>query len=189
MPVKISLDNGRHVEVDDAVAPLVEDSISRLTKQVADANAALAAKDAELEKEKARADQAEESLEKEKEKTSDSAIESRVNDRLAVIDVARKLVKDIDCTGKSVDAIKREVVTALHPNRDFKDRDMTYINAVFDMDKEEKEKTEDEDEKEKKEANDSHMNLANDLAGGKTKTIDARAVLRQRTSDAWKRGA
>lgn len=184
----LTLDNGRSVEIEDKTAALVEDSIKRINDRAAKAEAELATRDAELEKEKARADKSEEELEKEKEKTSDAAIDKKVNEKLAVLDAARQLVKDFDCTGKTLDQIKREVVAALHPNRDFKDRDMTYINAVFDMDKEEKAQEDEDETKEKEQATDSHRNLANDMAGKQTTTVDARSVIREQASNAWNQG-
>lgn len=182
----ITLDNGRTVEIEDKTAALVEDSIKRIIDRAAAAETALAARDAELEKEKARADQSEEALAKEKEKTSDAALDALVNERLSVHDAARQLVKDFDCSGKSLDQIKREVVTALHPQRDFTDRDMTYINAVFDMDKEEAEREEADEEEKKRKAADSHSQLAQDMAGKPQPTVDARAVIQQQTANAWK---
>ena len=89
----ITLDNGRTVEIEDKTAALVEDSIKRIIDRAAAAETALAARDAELEKEKARADQSEEALAKEKEKTSDAALDALVNERLSVHDAARQLVK------------------------------------------------------------------------------------------------
>lgn len=188
MPIKVTLDNGRTVELEENTAALVEDSLKRVTDRADKAEQQLKTKDAEVEKEKARADQAEEELEKEKEKTSDSAIEQMVADRLTVIDTARRLVPKIETTGKTIDGIKREVVAALHPKQDFKDRDMAYINARFEMDAEEKENEDEDEEKEKQKATDSHRKLANDMASGtdKSTVTDARALNRQRISNAWK---
>lgn len=167
----ITLDNGRTVQIsDDASAALIEDAFARQSQAVVDAEkrvadaekkAAQASKDAE--EAKAKADNLEEELEKEKEKTSDSAIATVVNETLSVHDAARKMVTDFDCEGKSIDTIKREVCAALHPSRDFQDKDMTYINAVFDMDKEKMEEDEDNEEESKKKAADSLSGLADDL--------------------------
>lgn len=165
---KITLDNGRSVELEDTTAALVEDSIERLTAKAEEATKALEAKDAELQTVKATADQAAEDLKEAKAKTSDTAIELLTSERLEVTDAARSLVKDFDVKDsdgkvKSIDAIKLEVVTKLHPKRDFKDADQHYINAVFDMDMEKKKEEDEEEEGKKQKAQDSLTGLGNDL--------------------------
>lgn len=171
---KVTLDNGRAVEMEDsAAAALVEDSIKRLTDRAVNAEKALTAKDEETQKEKARADEAEEELEKEKEKSSDSAISLRVAETVKITDAARQLVKDFDCADKSVDQIKLEVCQKLHPNRDFKDK--AYVNATFDMDVEKKAEEDEDEEKKEKEAKDSLKNFSKDLGDDTVSTKDTQA--------------
>lgn len=192
MTVKVTLDNGRAVDVaDEATAALVEDSLKRLQSTIADQTKELAEKDADLEKEKAKSDDMEEKLEEEKKKSSDEAIAAKVADTLKVHDAARKLVKDYDCAGKSLDAIKLEVVKKLHPNRDFDGKKAEYINWQFDADIEEAKKEEDEGEETKKEGKDSLVKFAQDMGtqakpGDKNQKLSARDSHIASLENGWK---
>lgn len=64
------------------------------------------------------------------EKVSVSAIDSAIELKLSVIDSAKKLIKDFDYKGKSVEEIKKEVVSS---KMDIADKSIDYINARFDI--------------------------------------------------------
>ena len=131
---------GVEYEVTDSVAPVLssviednevlstalEDSKKELSKQVA-------LKDAAEEKAKKMEDEEESDEEKEK-KVQDAA-----QQRLEVLTSASSLVKDFDGKGKSLPAIKREVVSSVFKDSDFKDRDDTYIATRFEILVEDKE--------------------------------------------------
>lgn len=184
--IVLDADKGRKVEVDDSVAPLIEDHLDRMKTQVADASKKVESKDAEIAKLTATKDSLTEKLEKLQKESSDAAIADRVAETLKVHDTARRLVKNFDCAEKTLDAIKREVCETLYPKRDFKDRDMNYINAVFDMAEEE---AEDEDE-EKEKTEDSRARLARDMTHDSTSapTADARSIVNAQLSNNWKGG-
>lgn len=185
----ITLDNKRTAEVDDAVAPLIEDSIQRLTDKAETAASSLEAKDAELTAATAKVDKLTEDNETLQAQTTDEAINARVAEALSVHDTARKLLPEIEIGDKSIDAIKREVCVALHPGRDFKDKDMTYINATFDMDKEEMEKNDEKDKDDKKKATDSIAALGKDLSGQTQSAFtDAQSVRQAQLGGAWNKG-
>jgi hypothetical protein len=152
-PMKVTLDTakGLHAEVaDQSTATLIQSVIDGLRSDLV---AAIKTRDeAEAEKEKAEAakDEAEEKAEELEKKSSDAAIADKVKSVLGVWDSARALVADFDPKGET-DAVKvkRAVLSALKPSRDWAAKSDAYIAAAFDMAEEEK-KAEDEDEEEKK---------------------------------------
>jgi hypothetical protein len=156
--MKVTLDNGRAVEVEDAVAAQVEDCIKRLTDA------------AETEKEKAdkaqaKADAAEEENEKLKAKSSDEAISDRVLVIGSARDAAIALVGDkFTCDSVVVVDIKRAALIALDNNIDYADKSEAYIAAAFDVEMEKKESDDEEEEAKKKKATDSHAQLSEDMA-------------------------
>ena len=149
MTVKVTLDSGRSVEVqDEATAALLSDAFERLNKQVTDAQA-------EAEKAKATADDATEQLEEARKASSDEAIKARVTEVATVNAVARKVAGDkFSCDSLDVIEIKRAAMAIARPARAWADEKPAYVEAAFDM---AAEKVEDEDEegKESKESNDS----------------------------------
>lgn len=173
MTVKVTLDSGRSVEVqDEATAALLSDAFERLNKQVTDAQA-------EAEKAKATADAATEQLEEARKASSDEAIKARVTEVANVNAVARKVAGDkFACDSLDVIEIKRAAMAIARPTRQWADEKPAYIEAAFDM---AAEKMEDEDEEDKsKESNDSLplveqlRQLAQDAS--RTKTEDAPTV-------------
>jgi uncharacterized protein len=64
------------------------------------------------------------------EKLSVKALDSAIEERLSVIDSAKKLVNDFDYKCKSVEEIKKEVVAS---KIDVADKSVEYINARFDI--------------------------------------------------------
>ena len=172
MPKFVTLDNGRSVEVaDNSTAGLIEDSIARVTKQYEDEKQAHKDTKTKLAKAEATVDSQAGEIEELKVKTTDQSIDKRVNERVKLLDSAKKLIKDFDGTGKTADEIKLECVKSVKKNIDFKDRDAAYIDAMFDlcvdqaMEKESEDQEEEgnKDRGEEERANDSLKNFANDV--------------------------
>jgi len=172
--IKVSLDSGREVEVEDkAVAALVTDSIDRLKKAVADAEAKASKADAEKDK-------ANDELEEEKKKSSDSAIAAKVAEIVSVTADARKIAGDsFTCDSNDVVEIMRAALKDARPKRDFADKSADYIAAAFDMEKEVEDKDDDED-KEK---------IAKDAAVDTTVATDAYAKRCADGAASWKKTA
>ena len=128
MTVKVTLDSGRTVEVEnEATATLVNDSIERLTQQ---------AKDAEMKAEKAeaKADKAEEDLEKERKKSDDSAIALRVKEIAEAQTSARRIAGDsFTCDSVNSIEIKRAALSTVRDSIDWAAKSESYVEAAFDM--------------------------------------------------------
>lgn len=146
MTVKVTLDSGRSVEVqDEATAALLSDAFERLNKQVTDAQA-------EAEKAKATADAANEQLEEARKASSDEAIKARVAEVASVSAVARKIAGDkFSCDSLDVIEIKRAAMAVARPKQEWAGKPVAYVEAAFDM---AAEKMEDEDEEKSKESMD-----------------------------------
>jgi hypothetical protein len=139
---RVSLDSGRSVEIEnEATATLVNDSIERLTKRIADAefgkeDAEKEAKDAEEEKVKAEAakDMAEEETKAEKAKSTDAAISARILVIGATNDSAR-LIAGVGFKCDSLDSleIKRQALAISNDSLVLTDKPDAYIEACFDM--------------------------------------------------------
>lgn len=153
--VKITLD-GKEYEVDQAVADAMTEAEEAKKKKAAkdqeeeEAKKKKEAEDAELEKKGEKenpelkvARKAKDEADRKVEQTQaalDAALEriptsdqldARVDERSAVLDTARRLVTDIETTGKSNEAIRREVVEA--KCKGVTDRSDDYIEARFDQ--------------------------------------------------------
>lgn len=130
----VVLDAGRKVEIqDEAVALLVEDSISRLQTAL---DAATKAKDeAESEKEKAeaKADAMKDELEEKKKETSDAAIQARIAEIVAVKDRAKVIDSAYVADGVDTLEIMRGVLASVRPNVAWADKSADYVQAAFDM--------------------------------------------------------
>ena len=179
--IKLTLDNGRTVELEDGVAAQVEDSIKRLA-DVADA--ATASKDAA----QAKLDSAEEKIASLEAKWNDEAISSRVAAIASTTDSAKRIAgAEFSCDSVDPVEIKRAALTSAMPKRDWADKSAAYVEAAFDMKEEE---MEDEDEKEKEEAKaseDSKAQLAKDMATAIPKSVnDARLKSEDELRNAWK---
>lgn len=149
--VKITLD-GKEYEVDQAVADAMTEAEEAKKKKAAkdqeeEEKEKQAAKDAELEEKGNRENpdlkvakksndaalaraEAERDALRDQILTSDQ-LDARVDERSAVLDTARRLVTDISTTGKSNEAIRREVVEA--KCKGVTDRSDDYIEARFDQ--------------------------------------------------------
>jgi hypothetical protein len=145
MTLKTITVDGIPVEVTDAGAMVIktlQDRNGQLTadnlKMVADHQAALAAKDAEVKaavsaKDTELGKQAAEIADLKTKVLDDAAIEKRVKDRAEVIGKAKAILgKDIDFTGKSVEEVRRLTVATKLGDEAVKDRSDDYVLALFE---------------------------------------------------------
>lgn len=179
--MKVTLDNGRAVEVEDAVGAQIEDCIKRLTDQATTATKKSDGLQATVD-----------GLEEDKEalvlKSSDSAI----NDRIVVIstamDAARILAgKDFTCVSIDATEIKRAALTSVKDGKDFSDKPAEYINVMFDVEMEKKEAEDEEEEEEKKTATDSHKKLAKDMASADEDKPSPKKDFHDSLTGGWKK--
>lgn len=156
--MKVTLDNGRAVEVEDTVAAQVEDCITRLTDA------------AKTEKEKADVAQAEkDAAEEENEKLKAKSSDEAISDRILVISTAKDAAKvlagkEFTCDSLDPVEIKRAALSSIKSDKDFTDKSPAYIEALFDVEMEKKEAEDENEEEGKKKATDSHKKLAADMA-------------------------
>lgn len=180
---KITLDNGRAVEVEDTVAAQVEDCIIRLTKKAADATAT-------ADKAQAQVDSLTEENTALKTSSSDEAIKKRVIIIGSTIDAARKLVgNEFTCDSVEPVEIKRAALSALKKDVDFSGKSAAYIDAMFDMEEEKKEQEDEEEEEAKKESADSLKQLAKDMATPEADKKSGKAKFNDSISNGWKKTA
>lgn len=127
MTVKVTLDSGRTVDVDnEATATLVTDSIERLTKRVVDAESA-------TETANATRDAMKEDLEAEKLKTTDAAIAERVESiAKATSDAIKVAGKDFSCDSMSTVEIQRAALSVKRNAVDWASKSDVYVQASFD---------------------------------------------------------
>jgi len=177
--MKVTLDNGRAVEVEDAIGAQVEDCISRLTKDADESKENSA-------KAEAKADALEEENKKLKEKSTDKAISDQVALVTYAMDEARKLAgKDFTCDSMDIIKIQKAALTVYNKDKDYSEKEDAYISVAFDMAMEKKVE-EDEDEKEaKKKATDSHANLAKDMSVDTKDKISPRQAFADSLTGAW----
>lgn len=130
----VVLDAGRKVEIqDEAVATLVEDSISRLQAALDAANKAKDEAEAEAEKQKAKADAKEEEAEEAKKMATDAAISARIAEIVAVKDKAAVIDSTYVADGVDTMAIMRGVLASVRPTIDWASKSDAYVQAAFDM--------------------------------------------------------
>jgi len=127
MTVKVTLDSGRTVEVEnEATATLVTDSVERLTLRATDAETALV-------KAEATRDAAVEELNAEKLKTTDAAITARVESITKATTDARLIAGDeFKSDSMSTVEIQRAALTVKRPAVDWGDKSDLYVQASFD---------------------------------------------------------
>lgn len=180
MTVKVTLDSGRTVEVEnEAAATLVTDSIERLTQRVTDAEAA-------TETANATRDAATEQLATEKLKTTDSAIKARVESiAKATADAVKVAGKDFTCDSMSTVAIQRAALLVKRPTIDWGDKSDIYVQASFDAALE-------QSSAEPIQSNDQLKQFANDMVKPNGETNDGKVELsaydahKESLSNAWK---
>ena len=179
--MKITLDNGRAVEVEDTVAAQVEDCIKRLTDAATEEKV-------KGDKAQAKADAMEEENEKLKAKSTDEAI----SDRVLVIgnarDAAIALVGDkFICDSVNLVDIQRAALTALDNDIDYADKSEAYIAAAFDVEAEKKKAEDEEEEEGKKKATDSHTQLSKDMAKSAEDNKTAKQGFHDSLTGSWKK--
>ena len=183
MGIKVNLDSGRSVEVEDqATATLIGVTIDGLKQQAKDATEEKEKIEAEKDKVEAEKDALEEEAKKAKAASSDEAITKRVAEISKTLDSAKKVAgKEFTSDSVNVIAIKRESLAVAKPTRDWADKSDVYIAAAFDM---EEEKTEEDDDEE----NESHKKLASDAAKHvvDSKKLSARDESIKASENAWK---
>lgn len=187
MPVNITLDSGRVIDVADAAnAQLVADAFDRHEKRV---------KDAEAARDTAQAlyDAAQEQITELKQKCSDEAVKARVAEIARVTAQARKVAGDaFACDSLDIVEIMRAAMTVKRPSRDWSADSATYVQVAFDAEAEK----EDEDEedvkdaggrgKQRKSSGDQYQQLAQDAAKIQQTCDDMMTKRKQNLSNAWK---
>jgi hypothetical protein len=168
---QITLDSGARVEVaDQATATLIQTTLDSLMQRIRtrdEENETLenqvAARDVEIE-------QKDEELEEEKAKTSDAAIQARVDQVVDALTGARKIAgKKFSCDSMSPMTIKRlaldEAGIKCRKYDSWQKAPDVYVSAWFDAEEERQEETEDDDDPDdtEKGTTDSHRGFARDL--------------------------
>jgi len=163
--IKVMLDNGRAVEMEDAAAAQVEDSIARLTTAAQTSKDSAEEVQAKLDGLQAQLDSTTEELEAAKKASSDSAILARVEATTDAMTAALKVAgKEFTCDSSNPDEIKRAALVAKYPSKGFDAKPDAYIQAMFDIEMEKEEDESEEEKAEKKAAEDSRAKLAQDMA-------------------------
>lgn len=106
---------------------LLSDAASASAKLVADHAAAIAAKDAELAKKDAAIDDLKKKV------VSDAELDNRVQDRAALVGIAKIIVPTLKTDGVSDADIRKAVVIAKLGDAAVKDKPAAYIDARFDI--------------------------------------------------------
>lgn len=184
MPVNITLDSGRVIDVADAAnAQLVADAFDRHEKRV---------KDAEAARDTAQAlyDAAQEQVKELQQKCSDEAIIARVEELSRVTTLARKVAGDaFKCDSLDSVEIQRAAMSVKRPSVDWASKSVAYIQAAFDMASEEDEEEETEDaggNGKTRKVGDQYQQLSQDAAKIQQTSDDLMTKRKQNLSNAWK---
>ena len=186
MPVNITLDSGRVIDVADAAnAQLVADAFDRHEKRV---------KDAEAARDTAQAlyDAAQEQVKELQQKCSDEAIKARVEELTKVTTLACKVAGDaFKCDSLDSVEIQRAAMSVKRPSVDWASKSVVYIQAAFDMACEEDEEEEESKDaggngKQRKTAGDQYAQLSVDAAKVQQTSDDRLAALKMNISNKWK---
>lgn len=186
MPVNITLDSGRVIDVADAAnAQVVADAFDRSEKRVKDAEAA-------KETTQALYDAALEQIAELKLKCSDEAIKTRVDEIAKVTTSARKVAGDsFSCDSVDPVEIKRAALAVKRPSVAWSDKATAYVEAAFDVEMEKKEEEEEENKdaggngKQRKTSGDQYQQLAADAAAGAKPVESASSKLKSDISNRW----
>ncbi len=183
---KVMLGDGRTVEVaDQATATLINDTISQLTKSVADTKT-------ELDTVKAVSDAGAETITELKAATSDSAIADKVKTIIDATTIARKIAgDDFTCDSLVLADIQRAALGVKRESVDWAAKSDVYVQAAFDQASEKADEDEGDDDK-KKSASDSAnaaqlAQLAQDAAGSSQQKKDPRANYMDGLSTAFRK--
>lgn len=184
MPVNITLDSGRVIDVADAAnAQLVADAFDRSEKRV---------KDAEAARDTAQAlyDSALEQVAEMATKCSDEAIKARVEQLSRVTTLARKVAGDaFTCDSMDHVEIMRSALTAKRPTIDWGSKSAAYVEAAFDQASEKEDEEDMEDaggNGKKRKMGDQYAQLSVDAAKVQQTSDDRLAALKMNISNKWK---
>lgn len=184
MPVNITLDSGRVIDVADAAnAQLVADAFDRHEKRV---------KDAEAARDTAQAlyDAAQEQVKQLQQKCSDEAISARVQELTKVTTLARKIAGDaFKCDSMDTVEIQRAALSVKRPSVDWANKSAAYVEAAFDQaSEEEEEETEDAggNGKQRKMCGDQYQQLAQDASKNAAPVMDAMTAFKMKSANLWK---
>lgn len=184
MPVNITLDSGRVIDVADAAnAQLVADAFDRHEKRV---------KDAEAARDTAQAlyDAAQEQVKELQHQCSDEAIKARVEELSRVTTLARKVAGDsFKCDSMDSVEIQRAAMSVKRPSVDWASKSVAYIQAAFDMASEEDEDEETEDaggNGKTRKVGDQYQQLSQDAAKNAAPVMDAMTAFKMKSANLWK---
>jgi hypothetical protein len=140
MGLKTITQDGIPLEVTDAGAIVIETLNKRIEKAngenlklVSDHGAVVSAKDAEIKRLTDAAMAKDTEIADLKKKADPAAIDKLVADRATVISQARIVAADVDFTGKTPQEMRRLAVTRVKGADAVKDRDDSYVQALFDL--------------------------------------------------------
>lgn len=123
---------------EQATLNVIQQKLAKLDADKADSTAALVNAKADTQKEKARADKAEEELSATKKKldaaTSPEALAKITNERVTLVRVAERIINDEKVKLDTMDdaSIKKAVVLKVSPEAKLDGADPVYVNARFD---------------------------------------------------------
>jgi len=185
MPVNITLDSGRVIDVADAAnAQLVADAFDRSEKRV---------KDAEAARDTAQAlyDSAQEQITELQQKCSDEAIKARVEQLARVTTLARKVAGDaFTCDSMDHVEIMRSALTAKLPTRDWASKSAAYVEAAFDQASEKEDEEEESKDAggngKKRKMGDQYAQLSVDAAKVQQTSDDMMIQRKKNLANAWK---
>lgn len=191
---QITLDSGTVVEVaDKATAMLVNDSIARIMKQVAD-------KQGEIDTQSVVIENFDNEVKSLQLLTTDTALADNIKKVVdARMDAGKIAGKDFTCDSVDVATIQREALKVTKPKIDWSTKDESYVAAGFEMAVGDVsgEKPDDEDEEEMNDAggrirdsNDSYKGFANDAnpnVDPKKERVSAYDSHKDELSNAWKK--
>lgn len=160
--MKITLDSGRHVEIDDdSNGVLIADSIARTNER--------------LEKMTATADALKEDIDKLRKAASDESIKERVGLIAKTVSDARKIAGEtFVCDSVVVADIQRAALKQVRDSIDWADKSDVYVQAAFDMAMDVP-------------ATDDYKQLAADAAKIGQPVTDARAKAMQSMTQSWRK--
>lgn len=185
MPVNITLDSGRVIDVADAAnAQLVADAFDRSEKRV---------KDAEAARDTAQAlyDSAQEQVKELQQKCSDEAIKARVEQLARVTTLARKVAGDaFTCDSMDHVEIMRSALTAKRPTIDWASKSAAYVEAAFDQASEKEDEEEESEDAggngKKRKMGDQYAQLSEDASQVTQVVGDAMTTHKNNISARWK---
>lgn len=135
MPVMLTLDSGRSVDVADAAnATLVADAFDTLKNKLIDSAKSVSTMSVEVEKKQAALDAAIEDLAKLKLESSDEAISAKIQEIASVKDSAVKFAgSEFTCDSVNVVEIQRAALKVKRPAIDWAIKSDAYVESAFEL--------------------------------------------------------